>query len=106
MSLSDVLSGGSPDAAVRSAVQAPVNMPTLAPPDIQFSPVQATRTISALAGSSPDTTPWTPGPTPADAQPRPPLWRSLLSGALAGLANSGHAKDFGSGLAAGAQGNE
>src|SRR5205807_3030315 len=64
---------------------------------ITFSPVQATSTISALAGSSPDTTP---------TRGRPSLWGSLLQGALAGLANSGHARDFGSGFAAGAAGNE
>lgn len=42
-------------------------------------------------------------PVPA-APAKPSLWRGVLTGALAGLANSGGAKSFGGGLGAGAAG--
>ena len=46
----------------------------------------------------------TQAPAAGPQAPKPSLWRNVLSGALAGLANSGGSTSFGGGLAAGAAG--
>jgi len=68
-------------------------------PDVQSSaPAPMPAISSAPAGINPSAAP----PPPSGAAPRPGVWKSILQGALAGLANSGGSDHFGSGLVRGA----
>src|SRR5437868_2242533 len=99
MGILDALSGisAATRGAVNSVVQDPTNLPTLPPPNITFSPTQATSAVNSAVQAPPDSQP---------TQGRPSLWRTILSGALTGLANSGQATDLAGGFTAGLQGEK
>ena len=74
-----------------SSSQQPTNVSQTPPsPDTPTNPVQSTPDGQSAA--------------PAAQPQRPSLWRNVLAGALAGLANSAGAKNFASGAASGVAG--
>lgn len=85
----------------------PIQVTPEAPPQPQDPNPTPPSMQDVLAGSPPPQTPdlgLTNQPMPTEGNQKPSLWRSVLTGALSGLAGSAGAKSFGGGLAAGAAG--
>ena len=78
------------------------NSPTLQPQDDSSASGGLVQAATATA-PPPDPTP-APTPAPAAAPAKPSVWKSIVAGALNGLANSGGATSFGAGLGRGAAG--